>query len=62
MRRVGSAIPAGHQALTRVTELYVRERGRKLRGFDRGFSDQKTSAQRAFSLLKEINLRVEASV
>ena len=37
MRRLDSAIPVGHQALTDVTKLCVRERVSKYRVFDRVF-------------------------
>jgi hypothetical protein len=41
MRRLDSAIPVGHQALTDVTKLCVRECVSKYRVFDWGFLDQK---------------------
>ena len=41
MRRLDSAIPVGHQALTDVTKLCVRECVSKYRGFDRCFLYQK---------------------
>jgi hypothetical protein len=41
MRRLDSAIPVGHQCLTRVTKQCVSECVRKYRVFDRGLLDQK---------------------
>ena len=41
MRRLDSAIPVGHQLLTRVTKLCVRECVSKYRVFDSNFLDQK---------------------
>ena len=41
MRRLDSAIPVGHQALSDVTNLCVRECASKYRVFDGGFPHQK---------------------
>jgi hypothetical protein len=41
MRRLDSAIPVGHQALSDVTKLCVRECVSKYRVFDRSLLDQK---------------------
>ena len=41
MRRLDFEIPVGHQQLTRVTNLCVRECVSKYRVFDRGFLYQK---------------------
>jgi len=41
MRRLDSAIPVGHQALTHVTKRCVRKCVSKYRVFDRGLLDQK---------------------
>ena len=41
MRRLDSAIPVGHQALSDITNLCVRKCASKYRVFDKGFLDQK---------------------
>ena len=53
MRRLDSAIPVGHQALSDITNLCVRECVSKYRVFDRGFGFNNTSARRAYPALKE---------
>ena len=56
MRRLDSAIPVGHQALTHVTELCVRECASKYRVFDTRSLELNAPTRRVYRSQREFRV------